>query len=331
MSREGQGTSPGQEPGKLLSRTGRTRGGDPLAFNHQPSPDLAPWFTWFSVTDAEIPDGHQIVDGMFNDHAIIRIMFCGHWTAQTRDGEVVLDPGEKGMTVYFGPQTKVMPIVGSGKIKVLSVHLGPGAASVLGGPRQEDMLDRIVDHDKLVGHGSLSSRFHIDGTPHEWLKTFEHELRKFLQINDTAPPDPITLAFEHETLANPSFALTEFAARQDCSTRTVERIIKRDYGLSPKQVCRRARALDMAAALLGVAMEEEEAELRLRYFDQSHLIREIKAFFGTTPQELRNGNHPFLRLNLEVRQSRRVQALSLLPPDTIEPWRDPTAEPFSGE
>lgn len=323
--------SPRREPGKLVSRTGRTRDGNPLAFNQNPIPELKPWFGWFSVTDAEIPDGSMISDGMLNDHAVIRILFEGHWTAQTRDGEMVFDPGEKGMTLYFGPQSKILPITGRGKIKVLSVHLEPGAAAMLGGPCQTELLDRIVDYDKLVGHGSLSSRFDPNGSPQDWLATFEFELRKFLEINGTPEPDPITHAFELQTLANPSLSIKKFAEEHECSTRTVERIIKRDYGLTPKQVCRRARALDMASALLGVAMEDEEAELRLRYFDQPHLIREIRAFFGTTPHALREGNHPFLRLNLEVRQSRRVKALELLPPGTIEPWRDPTAEPFTGK
>ena len=311
----------------MVSHTGRTRGGDGLAFNRNPAPDLKPWFGWFSVTDAEVPNGGRIDDGMLNDHAVIRILFEGHWTAQTRDGEKVFEPGKEGMTLYFGPQSQVLPITGAGKIKVLSVHLEPGAATMMGGPSQGEMLDRIINHDELVGHGRLSSRIDLDKTPQEWLEAFEAELRKFLQINRTPEPDPITVAFERETLVNPSFLLREFAEEHGCSTRTVERVIKRDYGLSPKQVCRRARALDMAAALLGVAMEEEEAALRLRYFDQPHLIREIKAFFGTTPHELKSGRHPFLRLNLEVRQSRRVQALALLPPGTIEPWRDPSAEP----
>ena len=53
-------------------------------------------------------------------------------------------------------------------------------------------------------------------------------------------------------------------------------------------LARRARALDMAAVLLGVALEEEEQELRLRYFDQSHLIREMRHYFDMTPGQLQH-------------------------------------------
>lgn len=318
-----------KEPAKLVSHTGRTRDGDALAFNHLPAPDLLPWFTWLSVSDADVPAGATISDGILNDHPVIRIIFGGRWSAQTRDGHRVFETGDEGMTLYFGPQTQVMPISVEGRIKVLTVHIGPGAAAKLGGPQQHEMLDRIIDHDQLVGHGRLSSRFDIDGGPNDWLETINVELRKFVSKRNTHEPDPITLAFERQALIDPSFAMMKFSDEHECSTRTVERIIRRDYGMSPKQVCRRARALDMASALLGVAMEDEEAALRLRYFDQSHLIREIKAFFGTTPHGLKEGNHPLLRINLEIRQARRVQELALLPPGTIEPWRDPNAEPHS--
>lgn len=317
----------GEGPAQMLSHTGRTRDGQPLAFNHAPSNDIMPYFNWFSATSVEVPGGVEIADGMLNDHAIIRILFGGHWTAETADGTKVFHPGEDGMTLYFGPQTKVLPITVSGDFKVISIHLAAGGASAMGGPSKQDMLDQILDYDELVGHGKLSTRFKPDAGPADWLKAFEKELRTFLALNKSRLPDPVSVAFEHQMLANPSIPVTDFAASLETSKRTVERIVKRDYGLTPKQVARRARALDMAAALLGVAMEEEEAALRLRYFDQPHLIREIRHFFGTTPKALKTSPHPLLRLNLEVRQARRLQALAMLPPDRIEPWRDPEAEP----
>ena len=86
-------------------------------------------------------------------------------------------------------------------------------------------------------------------------------------------------------------------------------------------------ALDMAAALLGVADEDEEPELRLRYFDQSHLSREMRHFFDQTPRGLQVGDCPLLRITMEIRQSRRLEALAKLSADEPAPWRDPDAEP----
>ncbi|TMM48094.1 helix-turn-helix domain-containing protein [Qipengyuania marisflavi] len=317
----------GAKPDNLVSHTGQTRDGHPLAFNHAPAEDLRPWFTWFSATDATLPDGAELQGSMLNDLPCLRIMFGGKSRAETRDGTVPLEPGIDGGAYYFGPHSRAMQITMSGTIKVITVQLGPGAATAMGGPAQPDMIDRIVEHSKLVGHGELARRFCPDDTPDKWLAALERELRKFLGKFGARSPDPITQAFEMATLRDPTMTLLAFAEDQRVTPRTVERIIKRDYGLPPKQVLRRARALDLAAALMGVAMEDEEAELRLRYFDQSHQIRELRHFFGMTPRQFKQAPHSLLRLNLEVRQARRIEALDLLPQGAIQPWRDPSAEP----
>ena len=189
------------------------------------------------------------------------------------------------------------------------------------------MLNRIVDYDALVGHGRLTSRIPLD-QPHEaWFDALEHEMRRFVQRSGPAPPDPAIVDFERECLAGPDFSLAAFAEAHGISTRTLERKVTRDYGIGPKHVLRRARALDMAAKLLGVVMPREENAIDLRFYDQSHRIREIREFFGMTPSELENGAHPILRVNMEARQLRRLRSLDEIGPGDPRPWRDPVAEP----
>lgn len=314
--------------GSMRTSTGRSLGGAPLAFNKLPAADLMPWFTWLAVTDAELPAGRAISCCMLNDHAAIRILFGGVWTAETADGLEVFDPGADGLALYFGPQTRAMPLTVDGSFKVLTLHLGPGAATVLGAPEQKEMLDRITSCDELLGIGSkLSAHFEMSDTPVAVLEQFEKQLRDFVEARNVARPDPLAIAFEDAAMADPNLTVGEFAQAQDISPRTLARIVRREYGLTPKQVLRRARALDLAALLTGVALEEEEMELRLRYFDQSHLIREMRHFFDMTPGQLSERPHPLMTLNLEIRQSRRIELLSRLAPGTIRPWRDPLAEP----
>ena len=314
--------------GPLVTRTGRSLGGRPLAFNQLPAEDLRPWFTWMAITDADLPPGREISCGMLNDHATIRIIFGGRWIATTRDGVREFDPGEGGLSLYFGPQSHVMPLSVNGPFKVVTLHLGAGCATVLGAPPQAEMLDRIIDFDETISTGGqLGSHFDPNDDPAEWLAKFERRLRRFMEVREVQPPDPLALAFEDAMMADPNLLVKAFAGAHGTSLRTLERVVRRDYGLTPKQALRRARALDLAAALIGVAMPEEEAELRLRYFDQSHQIREIRHFFDMTPRQLRERPHPLLTLNLEIRQSRRVEMLAKLPPGEIKPWRDPEAEP----
>ena len=321
------GTEKGHN-GSLTTSTGRSLGGAPLAFSKLPAEDLRPWFTWLAVTDASLPADRAVHCCMLNDHATIRVLFGGEWTAHTRDGPRLFLPGQGGLALYFGPQSKAMQLTVRGCFKAATLHLGPGASSVLGAPPQAEMLDRIADFDRLTKGGEpLSSYFDRDWPPARWLSVFERRLRRFMAVRQIAPPSRLAQAFEEAAMADPNLSVHAFAHAQGISPRTLERAIRREYGLTPKQALRRARALDLAAALIGVAMEEEEAELRLRFFDQSHQIREIRHFFDATPAQLRDEPHPLLTLNLEIRQSRRIEMLKRLSPGQIQPWRDPRAEP----
>ncbi len=311
----------------VVPLTGATRDGQPLGFGRSPSRELLPWFQRMSVSEVLIPEDKSIACCMLNDHPVIRVLFGGRWTAHTADGVFDYNSDTDGQTLFFGPHSHRMQLVVHGSFKVITLTFAAGAATVMAAPRAEATLDRIVDYDEMVGHGRLSSHFVPEAGPKAWLETLEEDIREFIRKYSTAQPDPLAVAFDTACLTDPSLGIAEFSELHRTTSRTVERCVKRDFGLTPKQVQRRARALDMAALLLGVAMKEEEADIRLRYFDQSHLTREIRHFFGMTPGQLREAPHPLLRITMEIRQSRRVEALALIGLDKPKPWRDPSAEP----
>jgi AraC-like DNA-binding protein len=319
-----------QDASPIKSRTGSTHGGAPLALSRTPADDIAPWFYWISVAEGELPTDHTVSCGMLGDQACLRLLWGGVWTADTADGHQVFDPGVDGITLYFGPQTRYTPISVTGSYRAITIHLTTGAPPVLGGPSQHELRDRIIVHDDLVGHGKLTGKVPKRRDYEAWMEAVEQQLRKFLDTTERPDTDPLTATFERECLAAPDFAISDFAEANGVSVRTLERAVRRDFGISPKLVQRRARALDMAATLLGVARPEEEPDMRLRYFDQSHLIREMRHFFGMRPTDLISRPHPFLSLNMESRQRRRLKALEEL--EELEangaaPWRDPVAEP----
>ena len=319
------GKRPTADP-PIESRSGRTRDGNPLALSLQPRADLRPWFAWFNATNAGLPDGGSVKCAMLNDLPCLRLMLGGQVTLHTKDGVRRYDARERGLALYFGPHSRRMPVELEGEFIVLSMQIAAGAASRMGGPPMPGMVDRVIDYDEYIGHGRLADHFSVSQGPTEWLRTFESGLVRLLKRAGTRPPNRLAQAFDHQCLADPSFAIRDFAEEHAVSARTLERTIKRLFGLTPKQVVRRARALDLAAAYLGVAMEEDEAEARLRFFDQSHLIREMRYFFDQTPSQMRKNAHPMLCLNLETRQARKAAALHQIKPDKL-PWRDPAAEP----
>lgn len=92
---------------------------------------------------------------------------------------------------------------------------------------------------------------------------------------------------------NPQIA--DLMACTDYSQRQVQRLCERFFGLPPKALARKYRALRAAALMSFPALSSEvEAELGEAFFDQSHMIREITRFVGRTPARLADKTTPYL-------------------------------------
>ena len=307
--------------------TGRTREGKPLAYSRPPAPDIAPWVQSLAVVDID-PGTERRRCGFFSDNPVIRVPLAGKWHLETADGPREYDATHGSRTLYFGPQTKEMAVEIQGPIRFLLIQFNPGAPSFDQSKSHEDTLDQIECYDSEVPDDIRRATYDPGQSRETWLDQFEQRCRQVLFERVHIMPEPMTLALNRRLLTEVDFDLDKVAEEFGVSRRTVERHVRTSFGVSPKQAVRRARALDMAAALLGVAMPEEEAAFRLRYFDQSHMTREIQHYFGTTPGHLSRQEAVLLRIDLEVRQMRRLEAMNAL---GIEepPWRDPEAEPVS--
>ncbi|MEO5597198.1 MAG: AraC family transcriptional regulator, partial [Novosphingobium sp.] len=71
----------------------------------------------------------------------------------------------------------------------------------------------------------------------------------------------------------------------------------------------------------GVADNAEGNEMALRFYDQSHMIREFTALFGMSPNQFVSSSQPILTLALESRQARRLEAIDRLGPGEQRPWQ----------
>lgn len=308
---------------ELRSALGHTRNGEPLSNNRAPADDLAPWVARIYATKVDMDPGGAMNCGLISDTPVLRVLFSGKWSAATRDGFGRYGPS----ALLFGAQTKRMPVIVSGSFATIGVALKPGAMAELKGPKVEDTLDRIILYDHIYGHEhwgrseQMLEWFDPAGPPERWLKVAETLVRQLVERTGAKAPDPVIAAFDKAAFANPNLNLADFAEEHAIERRSFERQIKRGYGQSATQVLRRARALDIASHLLGVAHDSEAVEAALRFFDQSHMIREFHHFFGTTPRQFARTPQPFMTLTLEARQSRRLEVLGRALPDETYPWR----------
>lgn len=92
------------------------------------------------------------------------------------------------------------------------------------------------------------------------------------------------------------------------SERQVQRLVERYFGLPPRALARKYRAI-RAAVLLSLPQlsPEAEAELAEAFFDQPHMIREIQRFVGRTPAGLTSHEHPYLSEALTPKNLREIR------------------------
>lgn len=99
----------------------------------------------------------------------------------------------------------------------------------------------------------------------------------------------------------------ELAGVAGYSERQVQRLVERYFGLPPRALARKYRALRAAALLSAPQLSmEDEAEIAEAFFDQSHMIREIAHFVGRTPARLTDQSTPYLAEMLDVRNLREL-------------------------
>lgn len=94
------------------------------------------------------------------------------------------------------------------------------------------------------------------------------------------------------------------------SQRQVQRLVERYFGLPPQSLLRKYRALRAAGLLsLPTLTPEFEAKVGEAFYDQSHMIREIRLFAGRTPARLTDEESPYLTEMLDLRNFREIDSL----------------------
>lgn len=295
-----------------------TKGGDRISVNRQARESLRPWVAHVYGMELLAPPDSIICCGIFADSAMLRVLLHGDWHAESRDGPHLF----REEALLFGPQSKRMPVSVRGGFASVGLALRPGTLYALGNIVVEDTVDRIIPYTELgFDQDALLARFDPAGDVEDWMEALEDCVELLIEQTGGNEPDPVSTEFHHIGLEDPTITVAECAERLGVEKRTLERTIKRDFGLTPKQVLRRARALDMAAQMRGVADMDEAQEQALRYFDQSHLSRDFTALFGMTPMQFVRTPQPLLTITLESRQARRLEELERLSPGAKRPWQ----------
>jgi AraC-like DNA-binding protein len=213
------------------------------------------------------------------------------------------DPQTGGYRAYSGAVAagaygRYFEFANRAPASIVGVHFRPGGALPFLGVPPGELADRHVDLDVLWGRAAseLRERLCAAITSTQRFAVLESVLRSRLQAH---VPGHRVVPYALEQLARPGCTVAEVAASVELSRRRFTQVFTSEVGMSPKQLSRVFR-FQRVKELARRAKAPDWGQLALAYgyFDQSHLINDVREFTGTTPVGLIRTTEQFEDLHL---------------------------------
>ncbi|UVO54711.1 helix-turn-helix domain-containing protein [Sphingomonas sp. SUN039] len=243
-----------------------------------PPEDLRAHLSVFYEFRADVP---SFEDTDKADLAQFRINLAGEGEYRFADGHVQRVPKIQ----IVGPTTGPTHISMRGPVHTIGVGLLPAGWGTLLDFEASLLVNRVVDAVELLGDD-------VRGAPEALsaCTTFDERVAvgSALARRLIAQGRTIALDFTRivdDWLASPYPEVDDLVRATGLSRRQVERRCNAYYGSPPKMLARKYRALK---ATIAMARGQSNADALLDggFYDQSHFIREIKAFTGVTPTHI---------------------------------------------
>jgi AraC-like DNA-binding protein len=208
--------------------------------------------------------------------------------------------GERGAELAclaMGATCEPTRIVLSGAVEQLCVRLRVGAAaSILGVPAGE-LNDQGVSLDAIWGAAAAETleRLHAEPRGAARVALLARLLRD--RLHRAAPPSSAALAAVRRIAGSGGrIRVRDLAAELGLGERRLQQLFREHVGLSPKAMCRLARFRDVLARCRSAKRPWIDVALDGGFYDQAHLVNELRAFTGLTPGELaRRGDFGFFQ------------------------------------
>ncbi|CAN5532971.1 hypothetical protein BH09PSE4_BH09PSE4_07380 [soil metagenome] len=246
-----------------------------------PSIDVGEFVTLFYHFRADLP---LFSDTERADHAQLRFRLSGG-TSEYRmpDGSVQAGPSIQ----IVGPTSGAIGVSAIGPVHVFGMGLTASGWAAMIGNDASTMLNRVIDARTLFGERLDATAAALAAAPDTaaMVAIVEPLIRSLAEGGSAG-----SLAFVRQVdswLANHASPDVEtLVAATGLSRRQVERRCNALYGAPPKLLARKYRALRAAVALYAEAASPADL-IAHGFYDQSHLIREIKHFTGLTPRKIK--------------------------------------------
>lgn len=253
-----------------------------------PGESLREFFSVYYLFNSKLP---YVMDGERAAIAQLRFAMQGRVTMHFPDGTVTPCSG----AVLVGPTTAAVRFEIEGPLRMFGLGITAAGWSALTQHSAADYLDRVVPAISLFPNieQHLAQLCALDSLP-QMCAAADAVLGPIV-ANASEETIAFTRMVDSWLASSVSPLVTDLHARTQLSERQLTRRVKQLYGMPPKYLSRKYRALRAARALID-AQPDEADFLRDAFYDQSHMIRELKLFAGATPTRLRTGEGELARL-----------------------------------
>lgn len=254
--------------------------------------DLAPYLNSLYVW--RLPEGQ--LDDVLPAYSGQMVAFVeGTARMQFDDGCVA----QSSDAFFLAPLCQARNFSVSGPAQLFGVSLNFRGWAALSGLSVQDHHDCFLDPD-IVLDAYLVEEFQALAT--RWRKGAIKDSALLDALSDIVRRGISRLPEQHLTVIDRTLEWLSSSFRPELddlydmlpySKRQAQRLVAQFFGQSPVRLVRRYRAV-RAATLLSMPQlpEDIEAEIREAFYDQAHLIKEIRFFTGRTPKRLQPGGEP---------------------------------------
>lgn len=247
---------------------------------HIPCPELIPYVECFWELRDDAHEEHTQPERILPDGCFELVLNFGEAFKRFHsDGSVELQPP----ALMVGQMTRHVMIQPTGRIDLLGIRFHPGGAFPFFKFPQSELTDRILNIEEAIPFSEMFSELYDQPAAHSRKKIIETWLCTLLRSNKN--DCRLTQRAAQAILAhNGVIILKTFRQNLSVSERQLERVFKDQVGLSPKMFARIIRFQSIFRALESESPANwSPLAFECGYYDQSHFLRDFKAFAGELP------------------------------------------------
>ena len=266
---------------------GSLGGDEPHQFTFVPAPaDLAPYVNSLYVWRSEPGD---LNDALPAYSAQMASFAEGEARMAFDDGQI----GETSDSFFLAPLCQARQFHVRGPAVLFGVSINFRGWAALSGLSVHDYHDQFLSSEVVLGE-TLAEEFATLAP--RWRKGELDEQAYLDAMADIVRRGISALSQSHLQVIDRTLEWLSSSFRPDLedlyetlpySKRQVQRLVAQFFGQSPVRLVRRYRAVRAATLLSLPALPDEiEADIHAAFYDQAHLIKELRFFTGRTPKRL---------------------------------------------